>query len=377
MPASGELAGHAITQRRYPRCSRTRLRDMSNANWILERIGSNDKPIERYRIAGLPCIIGRSADCGLRLPLDRISRRHARLDRDDEGLLLADLGSTNGTFVDGRRVSDEATRLSPGRTVHLAEHEFRIVDGDEPVHESPAAATDRSADGHKTVVGFTGGPAGFPVLAPAFYELLNGAMLECGQRAILDSRGRTHGHEIRPLPKHPKLPGDIEAVFDLADELDEARPLAELCCAKAIRAAARDDSLDAVLLPARITGALDTPGPWLLDAMRRESGLAPARFIAALLLRDPELDRRIDGLVDSGIVCCIEASHPSAADIERLGDRVGYLRLRIDPSRPAPSDAVAAARAAGIACIADDAIAPMDLDALGRLGIELYLDPHP
>ena len=46
-----------------------------------------------------------------------ISRRHARLDYDGSQVVLTDLGSTNGTMVNGQRVS--AVALNPGDMIQL------------------------------------------------------------------------------------------------------------------------------------------------------------------------------------------------------------------------------------------------------------------
>jgi hypothetical protein len=63
----------------------------------------------RYRDQELPLprglfIIGRSADAGLLLDDAAVSRRHATLDVRDDSVLIEDLGSSNGVFVNGARV---------------------------------------------------------------------------------------------------------------------------------------------------------------------------------------------------------------------------------------------------------------------------------
>lgn len=66
-----------------------------------------------------PWIVGRSASARLVLDHDTISRRHAQLRRTDDGWEILDLGSTNGTWVNGWRV--ERAALNPGDVVHLGE----------------------------------------------------------------------------------------------------------------------------------------------------------------------------------------------------------------------------------------------------------------
>ena len=63
--------------------------------------------------AGAEIVIGRSADCDLALPSAEASRRHASVTMTGEGPVLRDLGSTNGTFLNGIRVEGEET-LAPG-----------------------------------------------------------------------------------------------------------------------------------------------------------------------------------------------------------------------------------------------------------------------
>lgn len=49
-------------------------------------------------------VIGRSADCNLRIASNEISRRHCQLIVNDGGVSVRDLGSSNGTFIDGNRI---------------------------------------------------------------------------------------------------------------------------------------------------------------------------------------------------------------------------------------------------------------------------------
>lgn len=74
-----------------------------------------------------------------------VSRRHARIIQDENGLTLEDLGSTNGTKVDGDRLSPgETRRLSSGQILKFGNVSLRLVIPGEPevsVEESEAEET--------------------------------------------------------------------------------------------------------------------------------------------------------------------------------------------------------------------------------------------
>ncbi len=68
--------------------------------------------------------VGQSAACDVRLADRRVSRRHAAIELEEEGMRLTDLGSTNGTFVDGLRVHDVV--LTGGERVHMGDTTLRV-----------------------------------------------------------------------------------------------------------------------------------------------------------------------------------------------------------------------------------------------------------
>jgi FHA domain len=75
-------------------------------------------------------VIGRSADGFGTLQGDpEISRRHAQISRTDEGrLYISDLGSTNGTFVNGNKIEGSAW-LSPGDVVKVGQSTLKVGGG--------------------------------------------------------------------------------------------------------------------------------------------------------------------------------------------------------------------------------------------------------
>ena len=82
---------------------------------------------ESVAFAGDQMVFGRMPGCDKVLDNPSVSGRHARLSRAPGGFLVEDLGSTNGTFVNGKRVSGSA-RLGPGDVVALGTYTFRIDD---------------------------------------------------------------------------------------------------------------------------------------------------------------------------------------------------------------------------------------------------------
>jgi two-component system cell cycle sensor histidine kinase/response regulator CckA len=64
-------------------------------------------------------VVGRDAAADVRIEAPDLSRRHLRLSRDEEGWLVADLDSRNGTLLDGEHVSQQARRLPLGSRLQL------------------------------------------------------------------------------------------------------------------------------------------------------------------------------------------------------------------------------------------------------------------
>ncbi|MGC9348900.1 MAG: FHA domain-containing protein [Anaerolineae bacterium] len=74
----------------------------------------------RWPVTGDSVTLGRAKDCDIVLPERQISRHHARVERDSSGYLLRDLGSKNGTFVNGEPVRGQPYRLRDGDEITLA-----------------------------------------------------------------------------------------------------------------------------------------------------------------------------------------------------------------------------------------------------------------
>jgi pSer/pThr/pTyr-binding forkhead associated (FHA) protein len=75
-------------------------------------------------------LVGRKEDCDLRLEHKSVSKMHCVIVKTDGMLMLRDLGSTNGTRVNGQRV--RRAILLPDDQLHIASYKFRIHLGAEP-----------------------------------------------------------------------------------------------------------------------------------------------------------------------------------------------------------------------------------------------------
>lgn len=118
----------------YPRCVASQL----------QVVVGRASDARRVQLADLPVHFGRSAENDVRLSDNAVSERHLRLEPCEAGLLVRDLGSKNGTFVNGVRVHTalvtEGTRIRIGRTeLHV------IADHDEGSGAAPRMVAESSS----------------------------------------------------------------------------------------------------------------------------------------------------------------------------------------------------------------------------------------
>jgi pSer/pThr/pTyr-binding forkhead associated (FHA) protein len=134
------------------------------AAWRLVHAGDRT----RFPVHG-EAVVGRSRAADLRISEGYVSRRHARLWTEDGLLLIEDLGSTNGTWVNGERV-EGARALGPGDRITFDRTDFHVEGrgarrgGDTTVTSAVPRATARGARSPETVAA---GPAPAPRARPA------------------------------------------------------------------------------------------------------------------------------------------------------------------------------------------------------------------
>ncbi len=92
--------------------------------WILASVG-NQISNALTVVHPVPFSIGRKAGCSLQLPSKAVSSHHADLAIRDGNLVLIDRQSTNGTYVNGRRITDIVV-LRADDLIQFADMAFRV-----------------------------------------------------------------------------------------------------------------------------------------------------------------------------------------------------------------------------------------------------------
>ena len=121
---------------------------------------SGPTPGVTFALEGDQLIIGRDAVHAVSINDAEVSRKHARLTFQGGKYVIEDLGSTNGTFVNGQRLVSPAV-LKPGDVVSLGEQIVLMYEG----LSADAGATMIGRKGARTAVG---APAPQVPVAPAY-----------------------------------------------------------------------------------------------------------------------------------------------------------------------------------------------------------------
>jgi pSer/pThr/pTyr-binding forkhead associated (FHA) protein len=144
--------------------------------------------------------IGREG-CDITVSDPDVSRRHAKVSIDDEQLSIEDLGSTNGTFVNGERI-DQPRRLSDGDEVRIGATVW-VVRAPGTATRVPETATSAQA-GQVTTVRAVPETAPTTAAAPA---------APAGSAAPARSRGDVPQPEFAPSAIRRIVPVDAPAAF--------------------------------------------------------------------------------------------------------------------------------------------------------------------
>ncbi len=102
-------------------------------NLVLFKKNGNKKS---FSVPSSVTVIGRRKDCDLCIPVINVSRKHCQLNQDQGTLTVRDLGSRNGTLVNGSEVNE--AELQPGDKLAIGPLSFAVqIDGVPSFDEEP------------------------------------------------------------------------------------------------------------------------------------------------------------------------------------------------------------------------------------------------
>lgn len=234
------------------------------------RPDAGDAPV-RVSLTPLPFRIGRSPEAELVLESPRVSKLHAEIDVNGHGYLIRDLGSRNGTFVNGERLHGER-RLQPGDVLHLAHRELELV----------LAEDDEVSRDDSTLTGEPhGADADFYKATRDLYRILRGQRVSAVFQVITSlADGAVVGYEALGRHTLANTDQDVSALFRIAGERGRAAQLSRIMRAAAL--------VDAPALPRigervfmNVHPAEMLEGSLLDELERAAEQLGPARKLVA------------------------------------------------------------------------------------------------
>ncbi len=210
------------------------------SNWYLEGAGAAGSVLI-IPIDPIPFFVGRGDASELTIATADISRRHALIDTDGHGgLEVHDLGSTNGTCVNGERVTD-VTPIHDGDVIHFGYSEFRLKFRSHARAGSARVAA--AADNTRLALSRMALPHAFPRQEKEFRELLEEKLLSVAFQPIVNfSDRKVIAYEVLGRGRHPDLPSAPVPLFALAAAFDSEVELSQAFRAEGAWASRRKDS---------------------------------------------------------------------------------------------------------------------------------------
>ena len=187
--------------------------------WYLEGFGHQGKTW-LIHLEPLPFVIGRKEGCNLRLSSAEVSRRHAEIHERNGELWIKECGSTNGTFVNRRRVRGDRA-LHNGDILHFGTLEFRVS------KKTPTPVNDLIDD--TTSMASRALPQGFVNCVAEFDEMLRQRQVTPYYQPLVRLIDRRIvGFELLGRGSHIALPSGPGPLLRIAESLGREVELSEL-----------------------------------------------------------------------------------------------------------------------------------------------------
>ncbi|MCA9215442.1 MAG: EAL domain-containing protein [Planctomycetales bacterium] len=285
--------------------------------WFLVGRTSQDSSIRHIPLCESPFTIGRRSDASLQLASNNVSSLHAEIATDGESLVLRDLRSTNGTFVNGERVHD-SIELQPDDLVQFASAPFRIA-----MHSAVTSDQTTCEDSYELAM-----------LLVQFDRLMTEKSVEPHYQPIVDLRNNDAviGYEVLARSQIAGLES-AHAMFSTAARLNLETKLSEMMRWNGVERSMTLESRPHLFLN---THPLEINSPDLMESIRRLREFSPNQKLTLEIHEgaatpDLNLRRLRDQLHDMDISLAFDDFGAGQARLTQLSE-VGPDYLKFDMS---------------------------------------------
>lgn len=186
--------------------------------WCLEAVTDQNRDW-MVIVEPTPFVIGRGEDCNLKLIDKRISRRHCEIRRSADHVWIRDLGSTNGTFVNHKRI-EQAELLDSGDVISVGQFTFCM----KPLKSSTTSTLSKTI-----AMDISKELSYLDSMRPKLQALLSEKnVIPFFQPVIRFSDSAAVGFEILGRISNPELPQNPSELLELAQWLGCASELSDL-----------------------------------------------------------------------------------------------------------------------------------------------------
>jgi tetratricopeptide (TPR) repeat protein len=173
--------------------------------------------------------VGRLAPATIVVDDDSVSRKHAELEKTPRGVVLRDLGSANGTLVNGESVGPEGVTLQPGDSIQFGVVEMTLESGeagassDLPVRSSRGGAvpTRRGGGGGRSAPAAAAGGGGGGAKRKKLFAVVGGLVLLVAGGGIVAKVALTEPVEVDSGYTDPSAGGTAAAPADPKEAIQE------------------------------------------------------------------------------------------------------------------------------------------------------------
>ena len=197
-------------------------------SWYLEGYFDNDVSLKKIALRGFPVVLGRDSSLEYQIDGATISRRHAMIEIVDGELVISDMNSRNGTFINRTKISDLAP-IHHGDTLHLGNTELRLIDRNHSQDYANETADPEEQSDETRLISLSSLSEHFPTGIQDLEELIaERQILPVYQPIIRASDLKRTGFELLSRSANCKLPTSPLELYRLAESYSLEVTLSEL-----------------------------------------------------------------------------------------------------------------------------------------------------